>query len=140
MIQIEAMKTVSLFNPISGTVGDSASGTVDTQGFNHATFLTVLDTAATNPSALVLGEGVLTDSFTDITAFVGDTAYTIPAADTSNSQIVRFEVDLTVRQRYLELAVTVGATQVTAAVCILSKASILPDSIGEWGVSAMVQG
>lgn len=140
MIQIEAMKTVPLFNPISVTTAASASGTIDTEGFNHATFLTILDTAATNPTALVLGEGDVTDSFTDITAFVGDTAYTIPAVDTDDPQIVRFEVDLTARKRYLELAVTTGITQVLAAVCVLSKASILPDSNSEWGVSEMVQG
>lgn len=140
MIQIEGMKTVVLTNPISKTAAASTAGTVDTQGFNHATFLTILDTAATNPTALVLGEGTATDSFTDITAFVGDTAFTIPAADTSNPQIVRFEVDLVARQRYLQLAVTVGATQVHALVAILSKASILPDDDTAWGVSEMVQG
>ncbi len=140
MIQIEGMKTVPLFNPISATAADTTSGTVDTSGFNHATFLTILDTAATNPTGLVLGEGVLTNSFTDIAAFVGDSTFTIPAANTDDPQIVRFEVELVGRQRYLELAVTLGATQVHAAVCILSKANILPDSISEWGVSGMVQG
>ncbi len=140
MIQSELMKSVALISPISATAAATASGTVDTLGWEHASVFTILDTAATNPTGLVLGEGTLTNSFTDITAFVGDTAFTIPAADTDNPQVVRFEVDLTARERYLELAVTPGATQVVAAMILLSKGDIGPDTIAEWGVSAMVQG
>lgn len=142
MIQIENTKTVALISPISATAAATQSGTVDTLGYDHATILTILDTAAINPTGLVLGDGIATDSFTSLTAFIGDdtdTGFTIPAVDTSNPQIVRMEVDLTQIRRYLQLTVTPGATQVNAAVAILSKGDTL-QTIAGWGVSAMVQG
>ena len=141
MIQIEQMKTVALISPISATANGTQSGTVDTQGYNHATILTILDTAATNPTGLVLGDGSVTNSFTDIPAFIGDdttTGFTIPDTDTDNPQIVRFEVDLTDLERYLELVITAGATQVNSAVCILSMGDT-PQTIAGMGVSALVQ-
>ena len=142
MIQIENMKTVALISPISATAAATQQGTVDTDGYDHATILVILDTAATNPTALVLGEGTATDSFTDLAQFIGDdtdTGFTIPAVDTDNPQILRFEVDLIQVKRYLELVITPGATQVNSAVCVLSKGETL-QTIAGWGVSAMVQG
>lgn len=139
MIQTENMKMVALISPISKTAAASASGTVDTDGYDHATILTILDTAGTNPTALVLGEGTATNSFTDLAEFVGDSTFTIPAIDTDDPQVVRFEVDLITVKRYLELAVTAGATQVLSAVCILSKGETLQTNAG-WGCSEMVQG
>lgn len=142
MIQSELMKTVALISPVSATAAATQSGTVDTQGYNHATILTILDTAGTNPTALVLGEGTATNSFTDLAQFIGDdtsTGFTIPAVDTDNPQIIRFEVDLVQVKRYLELVITPGATQVNSAVCILSQGDTL-QTIAGWGVSAMVQG
>ncbi len=142
MIQTELMTTVALISPISATAAATQSGTVDTLGYKHATILPILDTAATNPTAFVLGDGTATNSFTDLTQFIGDdtdTGFTIPAVDTDNPQIVRFEVDLTLVNRYLELVVTPGATQVNAALCVLSQGDTAQDITG-WGVSAMVQG
>ena len=141
MIQIEQMKTVALISPISATAAATQSGTVDTQGYNHASILTILDTAATNPTGMVLGVGSVTNSFTDIPAFVGDDAdgFVIPAIDTDNPQIVRMEVNLTDLERYLELVITAGATQVNSAVCILSMGDT-PQTIAGMGVSALVQG
>lgn len=139
MIQIENMKTVALISPISATAAATQAGTVDTDGYNHASILTILDTAGTNPTALVLGEGTATNSFTDLAEFVGDSTFTIPAVDTDNPQIVRFEVDLTTVKRYLKLTITPGATQVNSAVCILSQGDTEQDNAG-WGCSEMVQG
>ena len=141
MIQTENMRMVALISPVSKTVGATATGTVDTDGYDHATILTILDTAATNPTALVLGEGTVTNSFTDLAEFIGDDGggFTIPATDTDNPQVVRMEVDLIQVKRYLQLDVTAGATQVISAVAILSKGQTDQDIAG-WGCSVMAQG
>ena len=141
MIQTELLKTVAMISPISATVGATQSGTVDTLNYKHATILITLDTAGTNPSAIVLGDGTVTNSFTDLTDFVGDDAdgFTIPAVDVTDPQIIRFEVDLNQVDRYLELVITTGATQVNSALCLLSQGNTAQDIAG-WGVSAMVQG
>ena len=143
MIQTQNMKYLPLFNPISKTAAASASGTVDTRGWDYATILTILDTAGTNPTGLVLGDGSATDSFTDVPAFIGDdttTGFTIPAADTDDPQVVKFEVDLSKRRRYLELAVTAGATQVMSAIALLHKGSRTPNIDAESGCSEIVIG
>lgn len=139
MIQTELLKTVALISPISATAAGTQSGTVDTLGYNHAMILTILDTAATNPTAIVLGEGTTTSSFTDLADFIGDSSFTIPDEDTADPQVLRFEVDLTQVKRYLQLVVTPGATQVNAAICVLSQGDTLQTNAG-WGVSEMVQG
>ena len=52
---------------------------------------------------------------------------------------MRMEVDLNQVKRYLELAVTAGATQIIAAVCILSRGDTEQTNAG-WGCSEMAQG
>jgi hypothetical protein len=108
--------------PASVATTAATATTVDTLGYDYASFDIVLGAAATNPSVLKLLEGTTTSPATDVTAFVGDTAFTIPAADAGAAQVVRFNVDLRKRQRYLKLALTTGATQLVAATCRLSRA------------------
>lgn len=137
------MKFVPLLVPISATAAATVAGTADCRGWDYATILLHLDKAATNPTAIVLGDGAASDSFTDLPAFIGDdttTGFTIPAADTSDSQIIKFEVDLAPRRRYLELGVTLGATMVSSALCILHKGSVTPNTDAESGCSAIVIG
>ena len=143
MIQTQNMKYLPLFNPISKTAAASASGTVDTRGSDDGPTLTRWATEGTNPTRSVLVDGSPTDWCTNVPAFIGDdttTGFTIPAADTDDPQVVKFEVDLSKRRRYLELAVTAGATQVMSAIALLHKGSRTPNIDAESGCSEIVIG
>lgn len=129
MIHAQRTKTGALFAPASTATNATASGTVDTKGFDYATFDVVLDSAAStsnNPVTLQLKENdnTVATSFATVSGYVGDTDFTIPNADTANPQVVKFNVDLRARKRYLEVEVTPGtAAQILACTYTLGRAT-----------------
>lgn len=123
MQQAQRSGSLTAIAPVSLATAAATGIAIDTLGFRYATFDIVLGAAAVNPTVLKLVEGPTTSPATDVAGFVGDTDFTIPAADAGGPQVVRFNVDLAKgnRQRYLMLALTTGATQLVAAICTLSK-------------------
>ncbi|MDH3636847.1 MAG: hypothetical protein OES09_00080 [Gammaproteobacteria bacterium] len=110
--------------PASFTNAATASGNVDTLGFDAMTldvFMSTSDSTSNNPSVLKLSESddTVVTNFADITAFVGDTAFTIPNAVTSGDWAYKFNVDLRGRKRYIKTSVSPTTTQVIAAVANL---------------------
>lgn len=125
-VNAQDMKYVSLFAATVATNATTA-GTVDTLGYDYATVVFHGDTTSTNPGTLDLTEGTNTSAATAITAAVGDTAFTIPAADTDNGVQVVFHVDLRIREQYLRcVAQAAGAGQICSAWAILSRAKNSP--------------
>lgn len=130
MMPLQNTATKIAIKPTSSAAGATNSGYVDTLGYDEAAVDVSLDTQAavsSNPSVLKLSHSDITDAtgFADITGFVGDATdgFVIPNADTANPQIVRLNVDLRARKRYLKVTVTpAGATQLIAAVVTLGKA------------------
>ncbi len=98
-----------------GSIATSATTTaqIDTLGYDYCTVDIMFDSSATasnNPRTITLAENdttVVTD-FADITEFVGDTAFTIPDM-AATAQLVRFNVDLRGRKRFLELSLAASA-------------------------------
>ena len=88
----------------------------------------MLDSAAStsnNPVTLSLTESDDATTYAAIAAFTGDATdgFTIPNADTANSQVVEFNVDARARKRYLKVNVTPGTSaQIVGAVAVLGKA------------------
>lgn len=129
MMPLQNTATKVAIKPQSVTSGATATGIVDTLGYAEAAVDFILDSQASttsNPSVLKLQEGATTDAtaFADITGLVGDATngFTIPAAGAS-ATIVRLNVDLRARKRYLRAVVSPdGATQLLAAVATLGKA------------------
>ena len=129
MMPLQNTATKVAIKPQSVTSGATASGYVDCLGYDEAAVDVVLDSQASttsNPSVLKLSQSDITDAtgFADITGFVGDATdgFVIPAAGTA-ATIVRLNVDLRARKRYLRVQVSPdGATQMLSSVVTLGKA------------------
>lgn len=129
MFPLQNTKTVNVVAQTSTATNATTTGLVDTLGFDSVAVDSFLDSAAatsSNPATLKLQEcDTSNGTFADITGLVGDATdgFTIPAADTANAQIVRMNVDMRGRKRYLKwLCTPGGATQIVGATAVLGKA------------------
>jgi len=130
MFPLQNAGSVAVIAPASTATNATASGVIDTLGYESVKVCVLLDSAAStsnNPAVLKLQDADINtaSSFADITAFVGDATdgFTIPAADTANPQVVELNVDCRSRKRYLRCLVTPGtAAQIVGAVAVLGKA------------------
>lgn len=142
-------KTVTAIVPVSVTNAGTATGVaIDTLGYDRATIVVEASTsndATNNESVLKLQESAITDAtgFADITAFVGDTAFTIPNAVTTHDGKSRaqFQVDLTKpRKRYLRVLASPLTTVVFAGTAFLTKGEEAPDTAAKAGCGVLVVG
>lgn len=131
MMPLQNTCTKIAIKPTSAASASTTSGYVDCLGFSEAAVDVALDTQAatsSNPSVLKLSQSDVTDAsaFADIAGFVGDATdgFVIPPADTANPQIVRLNVDMRARKRYLKVTISpAGATQLIGANITLAKAA-----------------
>ena len=130
MFPLQHAGSVAVIAPASTATNATASGNIDTLGYDEVKVQVLLDSAgatSSNPSVLKLSESddTVVTNFANITGFVGDATdgFTIPAADTANPQVVELNVDCRARKRYLKVSVTpAGAAQIVGAVACLGKA------------------
>ena len=124
-----SLKSDVAITPVSTTNAATASGNVDTLGFDWMTldvFMTTSNNVTNNPSVLKLTESddTVVTNFAAIAALTGDGAgrrFTIPNAVTAGDWAVKFNVDLRGRKRYLKLSVSPVTTQIIAAVANLGR-------------------
>lgn len=138
-------KQVIAINQASTTNAATASGNIDTLGYDFATIdiiTTTSDSTSNNPSVLKLSESddTVVSNFANITGFVGDTDFTIPDAVTSGNWGVKLNVDLRHRKRYLKVSVSPTTTQVITAIANLYKAADAPNTATKAGVKSLVEG
>lgn len=123
----------------SKTAAATATGTIDTLGYDYATIDVLLPTAdvvSNCPTVLKLQEcdTTVVTSFVDIAGFKGGTTgsgdFTIPNAITSATSITgpfaTFNVDCKARKRYLQIVVSPATTQVVNVLAQLSRAEQMP--------------
>jgi len=129
MFPLQNTKTVNIVAQAQFTTSQSATGLIDTLGFDEVAVDVFLDSAgatSSNPATLKLQEcDTSNGSFANITGLVGDATdgFTIPLADTAAAQIVRMNCDTRHRKRYLKLIATPdGAAQIIGATAVLGKA------------------
>ena len=122
--------------------------TIDTKGFSYASvdvaFEPVIAAGTNNPVAHVL---TLEDSdesgsgFAAITGFAAGVDYTIPTpAGTTGTTVVRLNVNLEAKGRYLRLNVTPRADSAVATAVRLGVAEAVPVGASSSGVEAAVSG
>ena len=142
MIRAQNEATAILILDGEVTNAETASGYVDTLDYDYCTIdvlATTSNTASNNFTTLDLAEGVVTNAYTAITAFVGDTAFDIPAADTSVPQVVaRFNIDCSKYERYLRVRAAVLTTQAIAVVARLGYKDETPTSKSALGQGVIV--
>ncbi len=146
-----ASKAVIVLTPKSySAAGTALSDPIDTSGFDYLTLDVALGTADTTghqPTVLKLSESDdTTTTVTDIVAFTGGTAtstsvgYVIPASDTANAAVIRFNVNLKSRKRYLRLAMTAATVQLISVTGCLMQPEQSPVSAAAQGASVVVNG
>ena len=85
--------------------------------------------------------GDTTSAYADVSGFVGGTSFTFPTpANTSADTVVRFDVDLRGKKRYLKVVATGNATGSVYSVARLGKPEDGPDTASEKGASVAVAG
>lgn len=141
-----SLKSVVVINDAGVTNGETATGNIDTLGYDWMTLdvmMTTSNDTTNNPTTLKLAQSDDTEAtnFSDITKFVGDGAggFTVPLAATSGNWIAKFNVDLRGLKRYLKLSVAVLTTQGIHAVANLGMAAEAPVS-ASGDVKVIVEG
>jgi hypothetical protein len=147
MNHLETTKTVASLGTADTTTAQTFTHSIDTLGYDYASVDVVLEANAATTSAvalaLKLGQSDTNGSFADIEAFVGDGTggFTIPTTSLSSaSNIVRFNLDLRGKKRYLQVSATPVAASVVCSVARLGKGDVGPVSASEVGVAAVVSG
>lgn len=147
MNHLENSKSVTQIGTADTATNATAQHSVDTLGFEVASVDVIFEpvaAAGTNSAvaiALKLQEGDTTASYSDVSGFVGGTDFTIPTpGNTSDSNVVRFDVSLRGRRRYLNVYATPNAASVIASNVRLGKGEDGPSSATEKGVKAAVTG
>lgn len=143
-------KAVLVIAPVSKTNGATASASFDTLGYDHLTLdiaIPTADTTTDGVSVCKLSESDdTTTTVTDITAFVGGTqvatnvGYVLPAGKTAAQTLIKMNVDLKKRKRYLTLTVVPRTTQIVAAIGNLQIAEQEPTQAADAGVDTLVNG
>jgi hypothetical protein len=120
---------------------------IDTLGFKVASIDVAFEkvaAAGTNSAValvLKLQHGDSTSSYSDLTGYVGGTSFTIPTpANTTSDVVVRFDVDLRGKKRYLKVVATGNATGSVYSVARLGKPEDGPDTATEKGASVAIVG
>lgn len=139
---LESTKTV-VGSTVTSAAG-TATLTVDTLGYAYASVDVVVAQSATpaNTAASVLN--VLTLSQGD-TNTAGSSVYTVavPAASvavTAQPSVVRLDVDLRGKSRYLKVDATPASSLATTIVCRLGKGEVGPESASAKGALAKYSG
>lgn len=136
-------KHAVLVTPASIATSATASGYVDTRGYDYLEIEVTLDTAnvvSNKPSVLKLMESddTVTTNFANISGAVGGTDFTIANALTSLPNQYAFCVDLRGRKRYIRCDVTPGTTQIGSITAQLSKGEEAPVTATKAGVQNLV--
>lgn len=146
MFSVANTKSIAGILGTGVTNGATVTANIDTLGFDHLSLDVIMGTSNTtsnNPSVLKLSESddTVVTNFTDISGFVGDTDFTIAAADTSAENIYRFDVQLRNRKRYIRLTVSPTTTQATVYSARLARPEVSSDaSATKAGVENLVRG
>ena len=130
MMPLQNTATKVMIAAISKSSGATATGYVDTRGWDEVAVDIQMDSQASttsNPSLLSLteSEDTVVSNASAISAFTGDATngFTVGPADSVLPYITRLNVDLRGRKRYLHLTINpTGTTGIVSAHAVLGKA------------------
>ncbi len=140
-----ASKYVNILDPVSGTGAVTVDNVVDTEGYDYLTI--VLSTGAAGAAATVFkareGEASNMSDAADISGAVFGTSLDIDGGTStlptdSNDEIYVLNLDLRGRKRYIDVAVTRGATTLLSILGILSKGGEITNVLADRGVISMI--
>lgn len=145
MNRLEGSKTAAKVSDI--TAAQTHEHTIDTLGFSYASIDVAFEpvaAAGTNSAVatvLTLLQGDTTSSYAAVTGFVSGTNYTIPTpSNTTDSAVVRLNVDLKGKKRYLKVSSTPTTAGAIGTVARLGIADAVPVAASAAGVNTFVSG
>lgn len=141
MIHSQMEKVVASLPTAAAT--STTSLVVDTLSFDYASFtvLRASNAATTFASVLKIEESDDNSSYSNVSGFVGGTDFTIPTvSDTSNTAVVKLDVDCKTKKRYLKVSVQPSASIAVAVTGRLSRGENAPASASEAGCIGWVKG
>lgn len=145
MIHAQNDKVVSAL-PV-GTTGsnETATMTIDTVGYDHAsvTVLRASNAATTFASVLKVEESDNNSDYSNVTALVGGGVggFTIPAVSATGSvSVVKLDIDTKARKRYLKVSMTPSTAVNVAMSARLSRGEVSPVTAAEAGCIGLVKG
>ena len=132
-------KAVLAIVPVSRTVGATASGTIDCKGFSFCT-VDILGSATSDTTAPVT---LKIEQSHDLTTYVTagltqTTDFTLPIGNTAGSVIMKANIDLRGKRRYLRVSFSPGTTTIVAAVANLFKGGNNPAPLSATGANVDV--
>jgi hypothetical protein len=149
MIKAQNEKIVGDVSTAAVGATATATLTVDTVGYDYASFTVVRGNNASTVFANVLKieESDDNSTYTNVTALVGGgaggfTMPTVAASATASAAISKIDVDTKARKRYLKLSYTPGVTVTCAIAARLSRPEVAPATTAEAGacVNGWVKG
>lgn len=149
MIYSQDCKLANVIVPASVTDGATATGYVDTLGYDTCQLIWHISTGADTsdmPEVCKVAEGDTTSAYTDIPAFTGGTAtstsvgFVIPPSHATVEQLYSMNIDLRGRKRYLKCTLTPETTNINYVVAVLGRGDVMPDTTTEAGVALLVNG
>jgi hypothetical protein len=141
------LKTIVAVNAVSKTNGATASGLIDTMGYDWCTIdiiATTADVVSNKPTVLKIQEADDTNAsnLADITAFA--TPASIPNANTAATAVLqnnyKFNVDLRGRKRYLSPTYSPATTQTVTIVANLGRGEQAPVTATKANAMTLVEG
>lgn len=147
MLHLARSKTDALIGTADTATNATAQHTIDTLGFAYASIDVVLEPNAATTDAIcralkVEESDASATGYSDIAALVGGGTggFTIPTSGsrTAGSNVVRLNVDLRGRKRYLRVNATPTAASVVASVVRLGRGDIGASDAASSGVQVVV--
>lgn len=134
-------KDVVVINAASVATNATATGIVDTLGFEQAHLRVLLDSSASTtnaPTTLKVSEGDTSTAFSDITELTGGSSegnFPLPAPTTNVATVLRMSADLRKRKRFLQVSVTPGgADRIVGVIATLSRPNEAPTTDAAMGL------
>jgi len=140
---IDACKFV-VVTPPAAIVDNAAftTGAIDTKGFAHLTILAILGAIDVAFAAMSVRHSDASNMGSPATLSTGGTDFTLPDNTTADNTVLKFNVDLKGRKRFVDFEATGGdgtAGTYLTVIAILSNASVAPKDTTTRGVFLEVQ-
>jgi len=147
MIHHQNDKVVATLPTAATGATATATLTVDTIGFDHASIVAMRasNSSTTFANVLKVEESDDDSSYSNVTALVlggsgGFTLSAISAAATNSATMVKIDVDTKAKKRYLKVSYTPAASAVVSLTARLSRAEVSPITAAGIGVVGRVVG
>jgi hypothetical protein len=145
MIHAQNDKVVAALPAAVTASNETATMTIDTVGYDHAsvTVMRASNAATTFASVLKVEESDDNSSYSNVTALVGGGTggFSIPAVSATGSvSVVKLDVDTKARKRYLKVSMTPSTAVNVAMTARLSRGEVSPETASQAGVIGWVKG